>query len=71
MTGTTSTASPRTRPWHMTRVVGTSVVVDCGEVNDRPGTCAGCLKPWRKHSDEQLTTCAAMFAPTLDEVGAS
>jgi hypothetical protein len=68
--GSTAKPSPSTRGWHYTRVVGvTAVIDDVAELNDAPGTCAGCRRPFKEHTDEQLYACAAIHAPTQDAVG--
>ena len=50
--------------WHRARVVGNGVVVVTGELDAAPGVCAGCRRPFREHTDEQLCSCAGRFAPT-------
>jgi hypothetical protein len=67
--GSRAKPSPSTRGWHYTRVVGVADVIDgVAELDEAPGTCAGCRRSFKEHTDEQLYACAAIHAPTQDAV---
>jgi hypothetical protein len=62
--------TPATPTWRRTRVIGREEVIDSVELVAKPGTCAGCQRAFKDHSDAELRSCAALYEPTQPTGGA-
>jgi hypothetical protein len=55
---------PAAPAWRRTTVIGKTAPIEGVELKDHPGTCAGCRRPFNRHTDDELRACAAGYEPT-------
>jgi hypothetical protein len=62
--GSDSKEQPPASWWRRAIVIGRTVVVSAPEIKGKPGSCAGCRRTFREHTDGELEACAAAFEET-------